>query len=47
MIDKALEELRKNGRAQGGLPLENFQLPAAKYFGREGLPEATSSGPDK
>ena len=47
VIDKALEELRKNGRAQGGLPLENFQLPAAKYFGREGLPEATSSGPDK
>ena len=47
VIDKALEELRKNGRAQGGLPLENFQLPAAKYFDREGLPEATSIGPDK
>ena len=47
VIDKALEELRKNGRAQGGVPLENFQLPAAKYFDREGLPEATSIGPDK
>ena len=47
VIDKALEELRKNGRAQGGLPLENFQLPAAKYFDREGLPEAASIGPDK
>ena len=47
VIDKALEELRENGRAQGGLPLKGFQLPAARYFSREGLPQATATGPDK
>jgi len=47
VIDKALEELRENGRAQGGLPLKGFQLPAARYFSREGLPEAAATGPDK
>ena len=47
VIDKALDELRKNGRAKGGLPLKKFQLPSAKYFDREGLSEAISAGPDK
>ena len=40
VIDQALEELRKNGRAKGGGPLKDFHLPQAKYFTREGLPEA-------
>ena len=43
VIDKALEALRKNGGAGGGEPLENFQLPGAEYFSREGLPEATKA----
>jgi len=47
VIDEALDELRKNGRAKGGLPLKKFQLPPAEYFNREGLPEAASTGPDK
>ena len=42
VIDQALEELRKNGRAKGGGPLKDFHLPQAKYFTREGLPEAAN-----
>ncbi|MEE3200241.1 MAG: pitrilysin family protein [Planctomycetota bacterium] len=42
VIDKALAELRKNGRARGGEALEAFHLPGAEYFTREGLPEAAA-----
>ena len=44
VIDKALEDLKKNGRARGGEPLEGFRLPGAEYFNREGLPEAAAGG---
>ena len=44
VIDKALDELRKNGQARGGQPLRNFQLPPARHFSREGLPEDSPAG---
>ena len=47
VIDKALDELRKNGQARGGEPLEAFQLPSAEYFTREGLPEAAAGNQEK
>ena len=44
VIDKALDGLRKDGAAgEGGLP-ENFHLPGAEYFSREGLPEVPAAG---
>lgn len=47
VINKALDELRKNGRARDGEPLEAFSLPPAEYFTREGLPEAPAGNPEK
>tara|TARA_B100000809_G_scaffold264510_1_gene320545 strand:+ start:1217 stop:2728 length:1512 start_codon:yes stop_codon:yes gene_type:complete len=47
VIDKALDELKKNGQARGGEPLEAFQLPSAEYFTREGLPEAAAGNQGK
>ncbi len=47
VIDKALDELKKNGQAHGGEPLEAFQLPSAEYFTREGLPEAAADNQEK
>ncbi|HBO51183.1 MAG TPA: hypothetical protein DD471_04305, partial [Planctomycetes bacterium] len=47
VIDQALEELRKNGRAKGGAPLKRFRLPPTKYFSREGLSATPSTDPEK
>ena len=47
VIDQALAELRKNGRAEGGAPLKHFRLPPTKYFSREGLPATPSTDPEK
>ena len=47
VIDKALDELRKNSQARGGEPLEAFLLPSAEYFTREGLPEAAAGNQEK
>ena len=44
VIDKALDGLHKDGAAgEDGLP-ENFHLPGAEYFSREGLPEVPAAG---
>ena len=47
VINQAIEELRKNGRARGGAPLAGFQLAPAEHFSREGLAEPASSDPKK